>query len=69
MPVYQWLILVYICLLYYCYFIYQQGVGGGYCERENVEYIDRTESDDEIDEVCMNDFSIDNIHVALLVWT
>jgi hypothetical protein len=26
------------------------GVGGGYCERENVEYIDRTESDDEIDE-------------------
>jgi hypothetical protein len=44
-------------------------VGGGYCERENVEYIDRTESDDEIDEVCMNDFSIDNIHVALLVWT
>ena len=27
------------------------GVGGGYCERDNVEYIHRTESDDEIDEV------------------
>ena len=27
------------------------GLGGGYCERENVEYIEREESDDEIDEV------------------
>ncbi|XP_019856906.1 PREDICTED: zinc finger Ran-binding domain-containing protein 2-like [Amphimedon queenslandica] len=26
------------------------GVGGGYCERDNVEYIDREDSDDEIDE-------------------
>lgn len=27
------------------------GLGGGYNERENVEYIDRPESDDEFDEV------------------
>ena len=27
------------------------GAGGGYNERENVEYIERTESDDEFDEV------------------
>lgn len=27
------------------------GLGGGYCERDNVEYIEREESDDEIDEV------------------
>ena len=26
-------------------------MGGGYCERDNVEYIDRGDSDDEIDEV------------------
>ena len=30
------------------------GLGGGYCERDNVEYIDREESDDEIDEVSQN---------------
>jgi hypothetical protein len=27
------------------------GAGGGYNERENVEYIEREESDDEFDEV------------------
>lgn len=27
------------------------GLGGGYNERENVEYIEREESDDEFDEV------------------
>lgn len=27
------------------------GVGGGYMERDNVEYIQRDESDDEFDEV------------------
>lgn len=28
------------------------GAGGGYNERENVEYISRDESDDEFDDVC-----------------
>ena len=37
----------FVCLCLYT------GLGGGYCERENVEYIDREESDDEIDEVCV----------------
>ena len=32
------------------YFFYL-GLGGGYCERENVEYIEREDSEDEIDEV------------------
>ena len=27
------------------------GIGGGYCDRDDVEYIDREESDDEIDDV------------------
>ena len=29
------------------------GAGGGYNERENVEYKEREESDDEYDEVCV----------------
>jgi hypothetical protein len=28
------------------------GAGGGYNERDNVEYKERVESDDEFDEVC-----------------
>ena len=27
------------------------GFGGGYCDRQDVEYIDREESDDEFDDV------------------
>lgn len=36
-----------------CLFIYRfsVGAGGGYCDRDNVEYIDRYDSDDEIDDV------------------
>lgn len=34
----------------YCY----AGYGGGYNEREGVEYIERQDSDDEFDEVLKN---------------
>ena len=30
------------------------GLGGGFCDRDNVEYVDRNESDDEFDEVWYN---------------
>lgn len=36
----------------YIFFI---GLGGGYNERENVEYIEREESDDEYDDVSINE--------------
>ena len=29
-------------------------MGGGYCDRDNVEYIEREDSDDEFDEVTFN---------------
>ena len=32
--------------------IHYVGAGGGYNEREGVEYLDRDESDEEFDEVC-----------------
>ena len=31
------------------------GIGGGYCDRDDVEYIEREESDDEIDDVSASD--------------
>lgn len=34
------------------------GYGGGYNEREGVEYVKRDESDDEFDEVLVNQFVI-----------
>lgn len=39
------------------------GLGGGYNERENVEYIEREESDDEYDDVSTNSY---NCHVKLV---
>lgn len=41
------------CKFFYCYYGCS-GYGGGYNEREGVEYIEREDSDDEFDEVLYN---------------
>ena len=43
---YIYIYIFFFCLVYFC-----KGLGGGYNERENVEYIEREESDDEFDDV------------------
>ena len=41
------------------------GFGGGYCERGDVEYKEREESDDEFDDVCTCNIHNDNVHVPV----
>lgn len=49
-------------LLYLCF----SGYGGGFNERENVEYIEREESDGEYDEVSLNFLRSLKVNSALL---
>ena len=40
--------------IWYAHFVSRgAGAGGGYNERENVEYISREDSEDEFDDVCL----------------